>query len=533
MLPWQRFKVAPSLTHHLDEIAPAYEARFTHVMKFHPPGVAPVRDFSGAYHIDHLGEALYKNRFIKTFGYYEEIAAAADDEGWCHIDLYGNPFYVERYVWCGNFQEGKCPVQNGKEEFFHIDRLGIPLYQKRYHYVGDFKDGIAVVQRSDGKHTHIDREGRKIHSCWYRQLDVFHKGFSRAQDDTGWFHIQVDGSPIYSERYLSLEPFYNGRAHAQTLEGDLIIINEGGSIVTTLHKAPSQALGTLSGELVGFWKSETIRLAVEIKAIENPSLASPVLLRALWEMDVVDEEGTLTEKGRLLTPDSFMGEAALMWHEVHKVWGNLKEVIKEKNPSHHLTFKEACTEKEKLTLYQKVLAGYTREDFSSIAAWPLWGNHQTLIFSGQTGITLAQEILNHHPRVETIVLNRDLPIYKFEAPPGLQTVFQDPLSSWSLEGDGLVLPRFLHYFPDKEALQILKEGHRALKSEGKLYLFELVIDPENPMGGLMALNMLAESGGKLRTQKEWKALLHEAQFKVTDFQTIKPYLHLIIGKKNG
>jgi len=95
MLPWQRFKVAPSLTHHLDEIAPAYEARFTHVMKFHPPGVAPVRDFSGAYHIDHLGEALYKNRFIKTFGYYEEIAAAADDEGWCHIDLYGNPFYVE------------------------------------------------------------------------------------------------------------------------------------------------------------------------------------------------------------------------------------------------------------------------------------------------------------------------------------------------------------------------------------------------------------------------------------------------------
>lgn len=532
-MPWQKFEIASSLTHHLNESSPAYKARFTHVMKFHQPGVAPVRDPSGAYHINYLGKPLYNNRFIKTFGYYEELAVVVDNEGWYHIDLQGKPLYDQRYVWCGNFQEGKCPVQEEKEGFFHINRSGIPIYEERYQYVGDFKDGVAVVQRSDGKHSHIDKQGRIVHSYWYRQLDVFHKGFARAQDDIGWFHIQLDGSPIYSERYLSLEPFYNGRAHAQTLEGKIIIIDEGGNIVTTLYNSPSQALEILSGELVGFWKSETIRLALETKTLENLSMASPVLIRALWEIGVINKEGILTEKGRLLTDDSFMGEAALMWNEVQKAWGNLKEVIKEKIPSHHLTFKEMCTEKDKVMLYQKVLSGYSQRDFSPIANWSIWESHQRLIFLGQTGITFAQEILNHHPRVEAIVLNRDLPIYKFKIPPKLQTVFQDPFSCWNLQGDGLVLPRFLHYFPDKETLQILKEGQRALKRRGKLYIFELVIDHETPMGGLMGLNMLAESGGKLRTQKEWTELLHQAQFKVSDFQTIKPHLHLIIGEKNG
>lgn len=532
-MSWQQFEVAPNLTHHINESLPVYETRFTHVMKFHPPGIAPVRDLTGAYHIDPLGQPVYDKRFVKTFGYYEEIAAVADDQGWYHIDLKGNSLYVQRYIWCGNFQEGKCPVQEKTKRFFHIDRLGNPIYEKKYQYAGDFKDGIAVIQRSDGKHSHIDKKGREIHSCWYRQLDVFHKGFARAQDGSGWFHVRLDGMPAYSKRYLSLEPFYNGRAHAQTFEGDLIIIDEEGNVATVLYEAPSQMLGALSGELVSFWKSETIRLAVKTKALKNPSAISPVLFRALWEMGIISKERELTEKGRLLTAHSFMGEAALMWDEVRNAWGNLEEKIKQKIPSYHLTFKEACTDKKKIALYQKVLSGYAREDFSAVARWSLWKNHEILIFLGQTGITVAQEILKQHPKLHAIVLNRDLPIYHFKPPLRIQTSFQDPLSSWNLKGDGLVLPRFLHYFPDKEALQILKEGNQALQKGGKLYLFELIIDSENPMGGLMGLNMLAESGGKLRTKKEWEALLDQAQFKVTHFDTIKPYLHLIIGEKNG
>ena len=538
---WKQFKIANCHSHHVLENSPVYSFRFNHVMKFHPPGVAPVIDDSGAYHIDEQGNEIYQKRFVNTFGYYEEIAAVASEQGWFHIDLLGKSLYDKRYLWCGNFQEGKCLVQDQDKKFFHIDRSGTPLYERKYSYAGDFKDGIAVVQRPDGMSTHIDESGKEVHSHWFNQLDVFHKGFARAQDDQGWFHIKTDGFPAYKERYADLEPFYNGRAHVQTFERDLMIIDETGKVSTILYKSPSNALGNLSGELVGFWKSETMRLAVEMKVLDRLPLSSSentleILLRALWEIGVVKKENdvwTISEKGKLLTSDSFMGEATLMWKEVEHAWENLPLAFQEETPKNRPTFKEKCSEKEKLSRYQKVLEGYSKEDFSAIAAWPLWEKHQTITFLGQTGITLCQEVLKNYPSIQAIVLNRDLPIYRFNTVPRLETVFQDPLSPWNIKCNALVLPRYLHYFPDQEALQILTEGHRALKDNGKIYLFEMIIDPEKKEGGLMALNMFAESRGKLRSKKEWEALLMGAGFKISSFETIKPYLHAITGEKNG
>src|SRR3990167_4410152 len=263
---WKQFKIANCHSHHVLENSPVYSFRFNHVMKFHPPGVAPIIDDSGAYHIDEQGNEIYQKRFVNTFGYYEEIAAVASEQGWFHIDLLGKSLYDKRYLWCGNFQEGKCLVQDQDKKFFHIDRSGTPLYERKYSYAGDFKDGIAVVQRPDGMSTHIDESGKEVHSHWFNQLDVFHKGFARAQDDQGWFHIKTDGFPAYKERYADLEPFYNGRAHVQTFDRDLMIIDETGKVSTILYKSPSNDLGNLSGELVGFWKSETMRLAVEMRS---------------------------------------------------------------------------------------------------------------------------------------------------------------------------------------------------------------------------------------------------------------------------
>ena len=63
----------------------------------------------------------------------------------------------------------------------------------------------------------IDLLGRQIHSGRFLDLDVFHKGFARARDARGWFHIRTDGTPAYDARFAEIEPFYNGQAHARTL----------------------------------------------------------------------------------------------------------------------------------------------------------------------------------------------------------------------------------------------------------------------------------------------------------------------------
>ncbi len=98
-------------------------------------------------------------------------------------------------------------------------------------YAGDFRDGVAVVRKSDGLCVHINKRGELIHSKQLRDLDVFHKDFSRARDENGWFHINKSGEEAYSYRYYSVEPFYNGYAFVEDFNGRRLIIDEKGKTV--------------------------------------------------------------------------------------------------------------------------------------------------------------------------------------------------------------------------------------------------------------------------------------------------------------
>lgn len=239
--PWRRARVAPDQSHHLVEGVPLYAARFDEVLKFHPPGLAPVRAGGLAWHINDRGDAVYARRFVRTFGFYEGLSAVQGIDGWHHIHPDGRDLTGERYAWCGNFQEGRCTVRDTENWYQHIDASGRPAYQRRYRYAGDFREGIAVVQRQDGRSSHVDEVGRLIHGVHYLDLDVFHKGFARARDDRGWMHVDRSGRPIYAHRFASVEPFYNGQARVETDDGALMIIDERGDRVLELRSAEGDA----------------------------------------------------------------------------------------------------------------------------------------------------------------------------------------------------------------------------------------------------------------------------------------------------
>ena len=119
---WREYKVSADASHHIHQGRPAYQSRFDEVLKFHEPGLAPVHDASGAYHITPDGLAAYAPRYIRTFGFYEGRAAVHAKDGWFHVLGDGSPLYGERYAWCGNFQEGRCPVRLPGGDYFHITR---------------------------------------------------------------------------------------------------------------------------------------------------------------------------------------------------------------------------------------------------------------------------------------------------------------------------------------------------------------------------------------------------------------------------
>ena len=204
--------------------------KFEDALKFHKPGLAPVKDKTGWYHINETGNPIYKNRYERAFGYYCNRASVISDNGWIHIDELGKLISKNVYNWCGNFQEDICSVQGEDCSYFHINKSGDKCYQESYKYVGDFKYGYGCVMNEDNTFTHINKSGSLLHAKWFLDLGIFHKGFAVALDEKGWFHIDFGGNEIYTHRFSYLEPFYNGFAFGQTMDEERVVVDESGKI---------------------------------------------------------------------------------------------------------------------------------------------------------------------------------------------------------------------------------------------------------------------------------------------------------------
>lgn len=544
-------KIAPSEDHHMVKERPLYSSKFHKVFKYHEPGLAPVEDTSGAYHIDLKGQEAYADRFEKAFGFYQGVAAVELNKEWFHILPDGKPLYSQRYAWCGNYQEGICSVRLSNGKSFHIDATGQRLYEGSYAYVGDFKDGIAVVHDGRGC-THINSQGQFIHGQWYSYLDLFHKGFARAKDSRGWFHITTQGNPAYRERFQELEPFYNGAAVAVDQIGRVVLLNENGDITGIIKDVDSQDyLYQLSADMTGFWKLEFLKLAVESKIIDHlPASCVEIaqqtglsvtgvvrFMRALEEMGLVEklkQMYAITEKGKLLTPSasSFMAAAVVMWKEVQNQWKKSGEVLKVKDSTYHPTFKEKSMNSHSIALYQRAIDGYAHLDFKDIHKWIDWERHNTLLGLGRPSITAIQTILQNYSHIHGTVYNEDALLNHFIVPSDLKTRFTahllDLFSFWpDFTYDGILLPRFMPYFPDAEAQIILSQIKKSLSKVGRLYIFELILSSTNSQGGMLDMNMLIESGGGLRTLGQWTQLLQSMDMTVSKFDEIFPHLHLL------
>ena len=228
---WKNIVVAPDNTHFLLDGKLIFDKQFIEVLKFHTPGIAPVKDASGAYHIDASGNELYHYRYSRTFGFYCNRAAVIDGDRWLHINIQGERAYAHTFAWTGNFQEDICIVRNAQNHYFHIDLTGTRIYTDNYIYAGDFKDGIACVKLRNGFYRHIDSTGKFAHDKAFWDLGVFHKNFATAKDQKGWFHIDKNGCQLYSNRYLAVEPFYNGFALVTAFDNAKQIIDEQGFII--------------------------------------------------------------------------------------------------------------------------------------------------------------------------------------------------------------------------------------------------------------------------------------------------------------
>ena len=512
------------------------------MLKFHEPGIAPVRDTSGAYHISPDGRPAYALRHIRTFGFYEGIAAVHSEEGWFHILPDGSPMCGERYAWCGNFQESRCAVRLPGGGYIHIEDDGTPAYGERYRYAGDFKDGYAVVQREDGKHTHIDRSGNPLHGRWFQNLDVFHKRYARACDPSGWHHVDMTGEPLYRERFRNVEPFYNGQARVERLDGSLSVIDESGQTLLEL-RGPSQShLEGLSADMVGLWRTQTIHAAVELGVFELlPASAAEVerqarlhrsigtrLMRALMELGLVwrDTEGSYypTERGSLLTrkhPLSLADVARHWGRESYEAWAKAARSLRTGESAlerlHGENFFDWMRDRPAdLQAYHSAMSTYARHDYRDLADSVEFTAHDSILDAGGGTGELAFALLRSCPGLVATVMDRAEVVEGVRPPADLEGrcrfIKGDLFQKWPVTSDAVILARVVHDWPDSDALRILRRAREAMPKDGTLYVVEMALDEETGQGGMLDLNMLVMTQGAERTEEQFRDILREAGF---------------------
>lgn len=543
---WQEYRIAEDASHHVHQGRPAYATRFCRVEKFHEPGLAPVLDDSGAFHVTPDGQPFYTSRFVRTFGFYEGRAAVQAEDGWFHVLPDGRPLYAERYAWCGNFQEGRCPVRLPDGHYFHITADGDPAYPEHYRYAGDFKDGYAVVQRKDGKHTHVNADGEPLHSRWFLDLDVFHKRNARARDAEGWHHVDMAGEPLYAARFASVEPFYNGQARVEGFDGSLSVIDEKGLILLQLRPPTQSHFEQLSGDMVGLWRTQTIHAAVKLGVFEAlPGTAQEVesrcglhgrfgarLMRALAELGLAWRDGQgiyyATKRGALLTRDHSLSlaDAASHWGvDAYGAWVNLFRSLQTGQAGFEYLrderfFDYVGNRHSQLLAYHKAMSSYARHDYADLADVLDFTMHAHVLDAGGGTGELAFALLRSSPTLKATVMDMPEVVRISRVPDDLQGrccfVEGDLFRRWPVSSDAVILARVLHDWPDEDALRILRRARQAMPSGGTLYLVEMVLDESTAAGGLLDLHMMVMTGGAERTERQFSALLAQTGFEMLD-----------------
>ncbi|WP_341808375.1 WG repeat-containing protein [Wolbachia endosymbiont (group E) of Neria commutata] len=537
-------KVSPCGRFHQLSESPLYENRFTKVDKFHEPGLAPVYDNTGAYHIDITGETIYCNRFLKTFGFYYNRAAVEDETGYYHIDPSGCKVYKQLYQWVGNYQEDICVVRK-HDKFFHIDLDGKRIYQEEYDYVGDFKDGIAVVYK-DGKATHINHHGKLVHNKWYKKLNVFHKGCAIAEDQNGCFHIDINGNPVYQQRFKMVDAFYNGMAKVETFEGTLGQIDITGNIKCSIFTLSQESqVHKISAELSGFWKTYLINVAIELDLLNILPATIQVLsqklnivasnlerlLRALWTIAFIDYDKDndlwqLSSKGKFFKEIPFLSNAAIMWARVaaEKNWLQISDILRQKSISSFESFKEKETSESRKIKFYQALLGYSVLDTKEFNVKVNIDNAKNILLFGVHSLFLAYSNIHNKDSIGLYYYNEHKVPRQIVENLKVKLISQEELLAINCELG--VFCRFLQHYDDNKVLSYL----RLVKDKGisRILLIETILGYHSPVGGSVDINIMVETGGKLRTLSGWEKILKQIKgFKIFDVVPLTDYLSVI------
>jgi precorrin-6B methylase 2 len=285
------------------------------------------------------------------------------------------------------------------------------------------------------------------------------------------------------------------------------------------------------------------------------------LLRGLASIGVVEEVApsrfALTAFGQPLRKDApgSVWASMIFWADLlADAWTYLPDCVRAGNRSgaeearrRDGTPSRWSREPDPTSIFHAVFAEPSADDFAPyVRAWD-FSRARVIADLGGGGGGLLAAILAAHPSVRGILFDRQAAIEgaraRFEAPAlagRCQLVAGDLAESVPKGADVYVMRCVLHGCDDEAASKILRNCRSAMSPDSRLLIIEAVLpdrvdraDPQIEKMMMSDLNMLAVTGGRERSEAEWRALVAGAGLKPGKVQAIPGGLHGIVEVAAG
>jgi hypothetical protein len=273
-----------------------------------------------------------------------------------------------------------------------------------------------------------------------------------------------------------------------------------------------------------------------LTATHEPSLYR--LLRALTSVGIFQKDvdgrytnSPLSEFLRDDHPESFRAASHMICdHEHWRAHGNLLQSVKTGEIAFEHTFGQPifpyyAANPEPAKVFDDAMTAFSQSIARAVAAVYDFSEAATIAdIAGGHGLLLAT-VLKANPHAKGVLFDQPQVIDgagKVLQAQGVaervETVSGDFFAEIPVEADVYLMKFIIHDWNDEQSLAILENLAKSAKPGAKVLLVESVVEEDDAvpsMSKVMDINMLAMTGGKERTEKEYAELFEKTGFKLT------------------
>jgi hypothetical protein len=264
------------------------------------------------------------------------------------------------------------------------------------------------------------------------------------------------------------------------------------------------------------------------------------LLRALASIGVTEETTPehfrLTSFGKPLRRDvpQSVWAAVIFWADLlADSWSLLTDCVRTGKPASQVRDPKISSrwsqEPEADLIFRAVMGTAPAEHYAPIAsAWD-FSRAKVVADLGGGGGSLILAVLGLNPLLRGMLVDRESSVdaarsrFAKEDPSSrCELVVADLTQSIPAGADVYMLKHVLHGYQDGDAVNVLKNCRAVIPQNGSLLIVEFILpplvshaDPQLESHLMSDLNMLAVTGGRERSEREWRTLLEAAGFILT------------------